>query len=93
MHGYSFCTEEGFCDEENMTIVTPEFNGTLFEYIWPETAVGSAAILPCILGPAMVEGMARRFCNSMGEWDEPSLDECVEGRVNTHTVSPVGPCV
>ena len=83
MYYCSFCTENGFCDEDNMTIVSPDFSGTLFEYTWPETAIGSAAILPCILGPAMVAGMARRFCNVTGEWDEPSLDECIEGRGST----------
>ena len=62
--------ENGFCDAEMTSL-------QLNSYFWPEVEVGSTAALPCVLGPLILNGMARRTCNpDTAQWDPVNLDEC-----------------
>ena len=63
---------DGFCDAEVVSV-------GLVDYFWPETVAGNETSLSCILGTAEEGGMARRLCDVMAEWTEPSLGECLNG--------------
>ena len=69
-------TGSGFCDAENTG-----------NYLWPETARGSTASLPC--SPSVsgdVSRMATRECDSTGNWNDPVLSECICEAEETITV-------
>lgn len=61
----------GFCDYD--------VTSGRFQYSWPETAAGQEASVSCQGG---VMGVARRMCNSTGEWEEPNLIDCCK-KVNS----------
>ena len=66
----------GFCDAEFTTY-------PLNSYFWPEIELGSTATLPCVLGPSVPNGMARRTCNpELAQWNPVALDECFKCNFN-----------
>ena len=50
-------------------------------YTWPETTADNVVELECQLGPATgvasEAAIGRRRCNTIGEWEDPQLENCI----------------
>ena len=47
-------------------------------FLWPDTAYGETAMLPCSQSDALLFGDASRACTAAGTWSAPDVSECMK---------------